>query len=175
MERFKVVHALDVSYEMINYAQKNVRGSNVHWYVTDGISIPLKDSLVFSVFSSHVFQHFPSVEDGLIYFKEIYRVLKSGGTMMVHLPLHDFPTVNKKYSNLVRYLYSLFLVLTSVKADIRRWQMRRGGKKYMHGISYETSQLYKQLQGFGFIRIEFINFPVQSNDYLHSCVFATKK
>ena len=169
-----MVHALDVSIDMIEYAQRNVRGRNIHWYVTDGISIPLQDGLVFSVFSSHVFQHFPSVEDGLIYFKEIYRVLKSGGTMMIHLPLHDFPSVNKKFSNLLRYLYSFFLVLTSAKAEICRWHMRRGGKKYLHGISYEAPRLFKELKRIGFENIEFINFPMQSNDCLHACVLAIK-
>lgn len=174
-EEFRVVHALDVSIDMIEYAQRNVTGNNVIWHVSDGTSIPLQDGLVLTVFSCHVFQHFPSVEEGLMYFKEIQRVLKPGGTMMIHLPLHDFPIVNKKFSNFVRFLYSLFLILTSVKGDIRRWQMRRGGEKYMHGISYEASHLYKQLQSFGFEKIEFVNFPMQSNDYLHSCVFATKK
>ncbi|NVM20703.1 MAG: class I SAM-dependent methyltransferase [Desulfobacterales bacterium] len=173
-EKFQEVHALDVSIDMINYAQRNVTGNNVTWHVTDGTSIPLQDSLVLSVFSSHVFQHFPSEEDGLSYFEEIYRILKPGGTMMIHLPLHDFPSVNRKFSKLARYLYSFFLVLTSVKADIRRWQMRRGGRKYMHGISYEAPQLYEKLKGIGFDKIEFVNFPMQSNDDLHSCVFATK-
>ena len=174
-KEFQVVHALDVSMDMINYARRYVKGDHVNWHLTDGTSIPLQDSLVYSIFSCHVFQHFPSVEDGLMYFKEIQRVLKPGGTMMIHLPLHDFPTVNKKFSSLVRFLYSLFLISTSVKGDVRRWKMRRDGKKYMHGISYEASQLNKQLQSFGFEKIEFANFPMQSNDHLHSCVFATKK
>ncbi len=173
-EEFRVVHALDVSIDMIEYAQRNVTGNNVTWHVSDGTSIPLQDSLVSTVFSCHVFQHFPSVEDGLIYFKEIHRVLKPGGTMMIHLPLHNFPAVNRKFSSLVRFLYSLFLILTSVKGDIRRWHMRRGGKKYMHGISYEASRLYKELKRIGFENIEFINFPMQSNDCLHACVFAIK-
>jgi len=173
-KEFQMVHALDVSIDMINYAQKTVTRNNVTWHVSDGTSIPLQDGLVSSVFSCHVFQHFPSEKDGLSYFEEIYRVLKPDGTMMIHLPLHDFPTVNGKFSKLARRLYSFFLVLTSVKADIRRWQMRRGGRKYMHGISYETPQLYKKLKRIGFGKIEFVDFPMQSNDDLHSCVLATK-
>ena len=173
-EEFRVVHALDVSIDMIEYAQRNVTGNNVTWHVGDSTSIPLKDGLVSTVFSCHVFQHFHSEKDGLINFEEIYRVLKPGGTMMIHLPLHDFPIVNKKFSNLVRFLYSLYLILTSVKGDIRRWQMRRGGEKYMHGISYEAPRLYKELKRIGFERIEFVNFPMQSNDSLHACVLGTK-
>ena len=173
-KEFQVVHALDVSIDMIEYAQSNVTGNNVSWHVSDGTSIPLQDSLVSTVFSCHVFQHFPSEEDGLRHFEEIYRVLKPGGTMMIHLPLHNFPTVNRKFSKLARYLYSFFLVLTSAKADIRRWQMRRGGKKYMHGISYELPQLYEKLKRIGFERIEFVNFPMQINDGLHACVLGTK-
>ena len=174
-EEFQVVHAVDVSIDMINYARRNAPGNNVAWHVTEGTSIPLEDSLLRSVFSCHVFQHFPSEEDGLNYFEEVYRVMKAGGTMMIHLPLHDFPAVNRKFSKLARYLYSFFLVLTSVKADIRRRQMRCDGGKYMHGISYELPQFYKKLKRVGFNRIEFVNFPMQSNDSLHSCVFATKE
>jgi len=173
-KEFQVVHALDVSIDMIKYAQRNVTGNNVTWHLSGGTSIPLQDGLVLTVFSCHVFQHFPSEEYGLKYFEEIYRVLKPGGTMMIHLPLHDFPTVNRKFSKLARYLYSFFLVLTSAKADIRRWQMCHGGEKYMHGISYEASRLYKELKRIGFENIEFINFPMQSNDSLHACVLSTK-
>jgi ubiquinone/menaquinone biosynthesis C-methylase UbiE len=173
-KEFQVVHALDVSIDMIKYAQRNVTRDNVHWHSSDGTSIPLQDGLVSTVFSCHVFQHFPSEEAGLRCFEEIYRVLKPGGTIMIHLPLHDFPTVNRKFSKVARYLYSFFLVLSSAKADIRRWHMRRGGKKYMHGISYELPQLYEKLKRIGFERIEFVNFPMQSNDGLHACVLAIK-
>jgi ubiquinone/menaquinone biosynthesis C-methylase UbiE len=79
-EEFQVVHALDISIDMIEYAQTNVTRNNVTWRVGDGTSIPLQDGLVSIVFSCHVFQHFPSEEDGLSYFEEIYRVLKPGGT-----------------------------------------------------------------------------------------------
>jgi ubiquinone/menaquinone biosynthesis C-methylase UbiE len=140
-EQIHIVHAVDVSKDMLNYARRYVKGDHVNWYVTDGTSIPLQNSLEFPIFSFHVFQLCPSVEDGLIYFKEIQRVLKPGGTMMIHLPLHNFSIVNKKFSNFVRFLSSLFLILTSVKADIGCWLMRRGEEKYMHGISYEASQL----------------------------------
>ena len=174
-EVFQLVHAFDVSDDVINYAQRYVTEKNVTWHVTDGTSIPLQDNLVSAVFSCHVFQHFPTQKDGIDQFEEIYRVLKKHGTMMIHLPLLHLPKITRKFSMLVRHQYHCYLTLASLKSNMRRWQMRRVGKKFMHGIAYETPQLYEELKRIGFKKIEFVTFPMQSNDDLHPCVLATKE
>ena len=52
---FKSIYAIDVSKEMIDYARKRINNPRVHFYLTDGVTIPLSDNQVSAVFSTHVF------------------------------------------------------------------------------------------------------------------------
>ena len=77
---------------MINYARQHV-GSNVHLYVTDGISLPVPDASVTAVFSVIVFLHFDRIEHAEACFREMARALKPGGTIMIQMPLHQWPGI----------------------------------------------------------------------------------
>jgi SAM-dependent methyltransferase len=172
---FERGYALDVSEDMIRYASSRVVASNVEWRLTQGLSIPVESNSVDGVFSCHVFQHLPSVEAGFTYFQETMRVLKPGGTLMVHLPIHSFPSmVSQKFTSLCELLYGLLLPMLSLKSRCKRFLMKHGGTPPMHGVSYEQERLYQTMLGIGFVRVEIGTFPVASNGALHSFVFATK-
>jgi hypothetical protein len=44
----------------------------------------------------------------------------------------------------------------------------------MHGTSFDQLELHRTLIGMGFERVEFVTFPLTSNNALHPFVMATK-
>jgi ubiquinone/menaquinone biosynthesis C-methylase UbiE len=172
---FQNGHALDVSKDMLVYASKNVTASNVEWHETQGLTIPLKDGTVDAAFSCHVLQHLPSVEAGYAYFREVYRVLKPGGTLMIHLPIHSFPTaVSLKFASLCDFFYRRLRFVLALRSGYKRFWMKHGGKPPMHGTSYDQASLLRAMLGMGYNRVEFLTFAVTSNGFPHSFVMATK-
>jgi SAM-dependent methyltransferase len=172
---FERGHALDISEEMIRYASAHVKASNLEWHTTQGLTIPLEDSTVDAAFSCHVLQHLPSPEAGYVYFQEIIRTLKPGGSMMIHLPIHVFPSiVSMKFVQLCSFLYRRLLFVKDLNSGMQRFLMRHGGTPPMLGMSYEQGALYHALISMGFERVEFATFPLRSNGALHQFVMATK-
>jgi SAM-dependent methyltransferase len=80
-EVFGRVDAVDVSGEMIRKARENLAGCpNVGLYETNGADLePFANNTFDFCFSFIVFQHIPSREVIINYFKEVHRTLKSGG------------------------------------------------------------------------------------------------
>jgi len=172
---FQRGHALDVSKDMLSYASRNVTTGNVEWHETQGLTIPLGPNTVDAAFSCHVLQHLPSEDAGYAYFREVFRVLKPGGTLMIHLPIHSFPTaVSLKFSALCDFLYRRLRFVTAARSAYQRLRMKRGGKPPMHGTSYDQASLYRTLRGMGYARVEFATFAVASNGFVHSFIMATK-
>jgi SAM-dependent methyltransferase len=166
---FQQVYAVDVSEEMINYARKTV-GANVQLSVVDGLYLPYGDSSVKSVFSALVLQHLDDVEIGFSYFREFSRVLESGGTLMIQLPVYQFPEHSTKMHLLMQMMHSLTRRLGTIRADMKR----RAGVKIMRVTPYPIRPLTDFLMSIGFRDIEFRLFPTKSNGDLYSFVFATK-
>jgi len=98
---FDHVAAVDVSAEMIARARKTA-GSNVEFFLVDDNQIPAESGSTAAVFSTHVLQHLDSVEIGYGYFCEMHRVLRPGGTLMIHIPLYQFPNENGPWGPLWR-------------------------------------------------------------------------
>jgi SAM-dependent methyltransferase len=172
---FERGHALDVSEDMIRYAGAHVKRGNVDWHVTDGLRMPLENDSVDAAFSCHVLQHLPSCEAGYACFGEIWRTLKPGGTLMIHLPVHMFPVaVSQRFAALCEFSYRRLLLALDVVSRYKRFRMRRGGTPPMHGISYDEGILHRKLTGMGFARVEFATFPLTSNGALHAFIMATK-
>jgi len=160
---------------MIRYASAHVEGSNIEWHTTQGLTIPLEDSTVDAAFSCHVLQHLPSPEAGYVYFREIFRTLKPGGSMMIHLPIHVFPFITSmKFVQLCSFLYRRLLFVLDLRSGLQRFLMKHGGTPPMVGMSYEQGTLYQALTGMGFERVEILTFPLSSNGALHQFVMATK-
>ena len=161
---FGTVHALNVSEGMLDYAKARI--AKAKFYLTDGVQIPLGDASATAAFSCHVLQHLDSPDDSIPVFGEIHRVLTRGSTIMIHLPIYNWPLSRGFFERLFR---------------IRQWLARRKAAVYrmrgipmMRGTWYEIGWLTEMLRAQGFADIEFLSFPVSSNQCLHSFVLATK-
>lgn len=78
---------LDVSGEMVALASKRLSGlKNAEFIEGDGWTLkPLQDDLADIIISCHTFQHvLPAVAAS--YFKDVFRVLKPGGSFLFHVP-----------------------------------------------------------------------------------------
>ncbi len=84
---FSVVHSLDVSSDRIAQASMAPNASKVHFHLVQGPPIPVVNDSSDLCISTHVFQHISSTSMIDEYFREIYRVLRPGGVMLIHLPV----------------------------------------------------------------------------------------
>ncbi len=166
---FDRVYAVDVSEAMIDYARSKCGVENVQFALVDGLNLPQPDCSVKSVFSAHVLQHLDREDLGFSYFREFYRVLDGQGTLMVHMPLYQFP-VKGITGAVMRSLYALYRGLGQARADLRRLARR----KSMRRTPYAVEPLFAYLNSLGFRHVEFRIFPAKINSDLHPFVFATK-
>jgi ubiquinone/menaquinone biosynthesis C-methylase UbiE len=167
---FDHVYAVDVSAEMISCAQKAIRNGNVEFSVIDGLNLPQSDDSVNGIFTTIVLQHLDNKETGFSYFREFYRVLAEGGTIMVGLPLYQFPVETGVVGNLMSTAYAVRRSFGNIKANLKRTM----GKKTMRGTLYPIKSLQMFLADLGFKKIEIRLFPVTSNGVYDTFVFATK-
>jgi ubiquinone/menaquinone biosynthesis C-methylase UbiE len=167
---FDHVFAVDVSPEMIGCARKAIKSGNVEFSLIDGLHLPQADDSVSAIFTTFVLQHLDNKEIGFEYFREFFRVLSVGGTVMVGLPLYQFPVDTGLVGALISSEYALQRVVGNVRAGIKRGL----GKKTMRGTQYPMRPLREFLTGLGFKKIEFRIFPVTSNGFFEAYVFATK-
>jgi len=172
---FSTVYGVDVSEGMIAYARQHV-GENVKLFITDGVSLPVPDQSVTAVFSVIVFLHFDSYEHAEAYFREVARVLKSGGTIMIQLPLHRWPRNLKPFVE--RWLTSFhrgYMTLRRAKAAYHRfWLSRDRWSAFMQSNSYDETWLWQTLVPLGFRDIETSSFLSKRAGSVYSWVFARK-
>jgi ubiquinone/menaquinone biosynthesis C-methylase UbiE len=167
---FDHVHAVDISEHMIGCARKAMDSGNVEFLVIDGLNLPQAEGSVSAIFSAHVLQHLDSVNVGLAYFRELYRVLEVDGTMMVHIPLYQFPSDSGTLETLMTSQYAVHRMFMGIRANL----IRRLGRKTMRVTPYPIPTLTAFLTGLGFKNVEFRIFPLTSNCEPHPFVFATK-
>jgi ubiquinone/menaquinone biosynthesis C-methylase UbiE len=167
---FDRVYAVDVSPEMISCAQKAIKSGNVDFSLIDGLHLPQADGSVSAIFTTFVLQHLDNREVGFDYFREFYRVLGKGGTIMVGLPLYQFPVEAGVAGALMSSAYALRRAFGNIRAYIKR----RLGMKTMRGTQYPLESLRLFLTSLGFKKIEIRIFPVTSNGLHETYVFATK-
>lgn len=171
-KHFKETRAVDVSEGMIAYAQTRIKDPSVKFLVSDGIRLPGEDGSVTAVFSSHVFQHFDSLGYASQNFAEISRVLKPGGSMMIHLPIFQW------HPETPRIFIKLIQIRKHIKNStmwIRRRLIQSGlSKPMMQSLKYPIDYFYKYLPLYGFTNIEISLFSVKSNGGVHPFVFAQK-
>jgi SAM-dependent methyltransferase len=150
---FETVHGVDISAGMIEYARQRTP-PNVFFHVTGGMEIPLPDRSVDAVFSTHVLQHLSSTAPAAAYFKEIGRVLRPGGTIMLHVPIIAWPW--GKLLSLHRLVHKAKGLLDGGHAQLHRWAFRLGltGTPPMQVTWYEVSWLYEILRQYGLCDIE---------------------
>jgi len=166
---FGEVHALDVSDGMLNYARPRVTGAK--FYLTDGVRIPLGDSVMTAAFSCHVLQHLDSSEASVPIFAEIHRVLAHNATLMIHVPIYAWPLGGRRFSRaLFEWLFITRQWLARRKAAVNRLR----GAPMMRGTWYELGWLSSMLTGLGFVDLEFLTFAVSSTGSLHPFILARK-
>lgn len=168
---FEKVIALDVSPEMIDYAQRHIPNQNVHFTTINGSKIPLEDLSVTAVFSTHVFQHFDSPDTVVDFFKESARILKPEGSLMIHLPLCLWP----RYRHIFQPLYSMIKQIGAARAAMARKLLKLGfTKPIMRETSYEAEWIFHSLSNTNLSDIRFIIIPTSPRGGLHPFVYARK-
>ena len=172
---FLTVYGVDVSEGMIARARRHV-GENVQLFVTDGVTLPLPDQSIAAVFSFIVFLHFDSSEHAMAYFREIARVLKPGGTIMIQLPLHSWPMNVKPIArSLFSSLYTGYMALRRVKAAYHRFRLAHDNwSPFMQSNSYQEDWVRSTLNVLGFEQIETCSFKLKRAGSFYSWLFARK-
>lgn len=170
VDGFQQVIAVDVSPDMIALAQENAPGT-ASFYVTDGLDLPLPDASASAAFSTFVFQHFDSIAEANAVLRDVSRVLLTGGTLMVQLPVHSWPGNARPY----RLLYRTQKLLGNVRARARRRGLHQAAvAPFMRHLSYEGSELIATLGALGFVDVELRSFFVRSNRSFQTFVFARR-
>ena len=172
---FQTVQALDVSANMIEYARAHVP-SNVSFHVTGGLNIPLPDNSADAIFSAHVLQHLSGTAAVEAYMREMHRVLKPEGTVMLHVPLIVWPWGSLE--GIHKLVHRLKASLDRCRTQLARYAFRLALRKTppMHVIWCEMSWLYSTLQQLGFEDIEIrVLLGGSKMAVQHPFVFARKK
>jgi ubiquinone/menaquinone biosynthesis C-methylase UbiE len=162
---FDRVHAVDVSADMIEKARARAP-ENVEFHQVEGVLLPLPDDAVDHVFSVHVLQHLDDFNDVSTYVTEAARVLRPGGTMMVHIAISS-----EREKLLGRR--------GVIRRELKLWRARRGlrrGREH-HAVRYREyrwEDVQRLLMGLGLERVELRMIPVRSNGYHHSFWLATQ-
>jgi SAM-dependent methyltransferase len=167
--RFQKVHAIDVSPGMIAYAKNALAAENVEFCLTGGLDLPQANRSVKAIFSTHVLQHLDNVEVVLAFFREFFRVLDAGGTIMVHVPLYEWPGTGR-IAILLRMIHAVLLKISEGLA----WVKRRTHVRLMRATACHAPSLHVSLTDMGFKDIEFRTFATSRNGVLHSFVLARK-
>lgn len=152
---FDHVIALDVSDDMLGLARL-VSPNSVEFIQVDATDIPVQDERADAVFTAHVLQHLDGPQWVRSYFVEMFRVLRPGGTAMIHTALRS-----KKRSLIRRVGNDLRLAVT------RRALARGQDVIAFRGIYYQPEQIRTWLADAGFQEIELREFPMRSNGDPH--------
>lgn len=157
---FERVVGLDVSPDMIDRARR-AAPDHVELHRVDGPHIPLADDSADALFSVHVLQHLDTYAAMSSYLTEARRVLRSNGSMMVHIELQSRPPSFRDRARI----------------EVGLWRSRRGLRRgrphtLVRMKLYTSEQIQELLLGLGFERVELRAFPVRSNGYLHEFFLA---
>lgn len=172
-QTFQHVTAVDVSEGMIAYARQHIAAPNVDFVVVNGTSLPRPDQSTTAVFSTHVFQHFDSLEYADLYFAEIARILKPGGTMMIHMPVFEW---HPRTPWLTRFTFQISEWVYDLKVSLNRFLIRRGVRRQvMKIVVYPMARLGRTLSHLGFASIQ-VRVLISGSDHaLHPFVLARRK
>lgn len=84
---FATVHALDVSDHRLRQAKGVPNSGNIHFHLVGGPAIPLADGTCDLCISTHVFQHIAEKKAIEAYLREMHRVLRPDGCILIHVPV----------------------------------------------------------------------------------------
>lgn len=152
---FQRTWALDVSEAMLDYARARIAEASITFLRAAGSDIPLPDGSATAVFSTFVFQHFDSLAAATAYFREIARVLRAGGSMLIQLPVHHWPWDLPLFG----LLHRAYTGAEAVRVWTRRALVPFGARPPMRGLSYPQGYLFETLHAVGLQEIEVASFP----------------
>ena len=99
--------------------------------LSDGSRAPVADASSDAVFSVQVFQHFESHADAIGVFADILRLLRPGGTLMIHLPLFPLKHVEVKGDlRHVTYQQVSYIVTREFKGNFFTLDLAQVGKGF---------------------------------------------
>lgn len=156
VDTFHRVVALDVSEDMMRLASAVV--PRAEFRAVHGTSIPLEPSEADAVFSCHVLQHLESLSDVSGYMEECHRVLRPGGTVMLHLLLAGASDPLPRR------------VAREVRLRVVR-QLGRNRGAHSRVRFYHADQVRSRLEAAGFSDVVLTEFRVRSNDGIHAFWF----
>lgn len=133
----KSVIGVDVDKSAIEYSEKNFKAENARFILGDGAKIPLEDNQVDVVVSFETIEH---IEDYKTFMKEVKRVLKKDGVLILstpndieyteenHFHIHEFnqneleSLVKKHYKNYktyyqVNWVYSAIFDINKISSE----------------------------------------------------------
>jgi ubiquinone/menaquinone biosynthesis C-methylase UbiE len=171
-KEFTSVHAVDVSPDMLAYAKRNIVSPNVTFHLSSGNALPVPSNSVSAVFSTHVFQHFDSLEVGRQNFREIHRVLAPKGTFLIHVPVHVWPGRRQLFESLLAARRGM----GQMKASMNRFLLRLGVfRSVMRYLTYPVEWCFAELHSMGFENLEIVFIAPSGSHTPTSVVFGTKK
>lgn len=173
-KEFGTVIASDISADVLDYAKARVRDKNISWVQSNGLDLPTPPESVDAVFSCHVLQHLPDVAAQLAIFRDIYRVLTTGGSFFVHTPMYIWPPNNARFSHLAEMSFSVFKALAIGKSKLQSFRMKVDGKLFMRGVSAEMEKMISDVKALGFSDVQAAIVIVRTDQGLHTCLYGRK-
>lgn len=149
---FDHVIGTDVSDTMIALAREAV--PNAEFLVVEGTELPLKDDSFDAGFSAHVLQHFEAASDVTALLREMRRVVRPGGTVMVHMLLRGVAEDGWTWW------------LRRTKQDVIRRLTRNSAPKTV-ARRYTPHEVRAMFDEAGFAAVELREFRVSSNNDPH--------
>lgn len=153
---FSSVYAVDVSERMLELTREAV--PNAETVITDGTRLPLEDGIADAAFSCHVLQHLENAAAVTAALVDIHRVLRPGGTAMLHLLIGErFPSAPRRLRSEARL----------------RWTRLRNANRgaYSRVRRYYPSEVRAMFEHAGFSDVELREFSAGSNDAPHAFWF----
>jgi ubiquinone/menaquinone biosynthesis C-methylase UbiE len=171
---FAVVHALDISPHRIAQARNVPNSSKISFHVVRESVIPLADGACDLCISTHVFQHIADMHVIENYLREMYRVLRPGGCILIHVPVIGANGMTGSLGEVVRRR-GKEIVKEGVLAITRQF-MRAGFHrlpwKVDHYRVFSFVELDASLRQLGFAGVELRILPWAGG---HAYVFARRQ
>jgi ubiquinone/menaquinone biosynthesis C-methylase UbiE len=172
-QHFDHVHTLDVSEDRLQRAAGLPFAHKCSFHLVSEPVIPLPTSSCDLAITTHVLQHIQEKEVTDAYFREMYRVLNSGGVMLVHIPVVGAHGTTGSIRELVfrRFKEStkeVVLKLTRGLMSLGWYALPWKIDKYRFFSFAETARFLEEL---GFQEVELRILPWAG---YHSYVFAKK-
>jgi len=115
-------------------------------------------------------------EHAAAYFREMARALKPGGTIMIQMPLHQWPANLKPVvRGWFAGAHNAYMALRRIKGWYHRFRLsRHQWSPFMQSITYDAAWVHDTLSALGFQDVEMCSFRLSRGGAVYSWVFARK-